>query len=276
MHIFSGTSYKTIIKQAVEDKKAVVGAAAFSFQGLAAACGVQKTYLSRVLNGAGHLNSDQLFLGLSYLGLSRDESGYVMLLHEWERSGVPARRKVLEEELRQARLANTKTEKHLETDVSLNDKTDSTAYYLNVNAQLVHMFLTIPQYAEAPTTITEALGISDAAMTGILRLLSQLGIITYKGSRIVVLRDSLHLPKDAPLTTPYRTMMRLKALERLQNDAPHEPYAYSLFFSADEDARAAIQGLFFEFLKKAEKIIRPATCERVYQMQFDLIDWSKN
>lgn len=274
MHIFSEKSYKTIIKQAVEGKKAVVGAAAFSFQGLAAACGIQKTYLSRVLNGDGHLNSDQLYLGLSYLGLSSDESDYVMLLHEWERSTVPARRKSLEEELRQARIANTKTEKHLEADVSLNDKIDSTAYYLNVNTQLVHMFLTIPHYAEAPTTISKALGISEATMTGILRLLSQLGIITYKGGRIVVLRDALHLPKDAPLTRPYRTMMRLKALERLQSDGIHEPYAYSLFFSGNEDARAAIQGLFFEFLKKAEKIIRPAKCERVYQMQFDLLDWS--
>lgn len=274
METFSKNSYKLILKQAVEDKKAVIGASAISFQGLASACGIQKTYLSRVLNSDAHLSSDQLFLGLNYLGLSREESNYVMLLHQWERSSVPARRESLETELRKMRSANTKTEKHLKTDISLQDKAESTAYYLNVNAQLVHMFLTIPHFADAPSAIAQALRISDSAIADILRLLSQLGIITYKNGRVVILREALHLPKDALLSIPYRTMMRLKALENIQNQSTTDPYGYSLFFSADDDARAAIQGLFFEFLKKSEQIIRPAKCRKVFQMQFDLIDWT--
>lgn len=275
MQIYAETSYKNIIRQAVETKRAVVGVEHFSYQGLASACHVQKTYLSRVLNGEGQLSADQLFLGLSYLEFDADEQRYILLLHQWERSEVPSRRKILEDELKQIRFAQTKTERHLQTSSSLSEKKDATMYYLNVNAQLVHMFLTIPHYAEAPSSIAKALGLSDEAMTKILRLLSQLGIISYKNHKIVVESDSLHLPKDAPLASSYRTMMRLKALERMQNESTNEQYGYSLFFSADEDARAAVQGLFFEFLKKAEKVIRPAKCTKVYQMQFDLIDWSQ-
>ncbi len=274
METFSKISYKSILKYAVEDKKAAVGSGSVSFQGLASACGIQKTYLSRVLNGDAHLSSDQIFLALGYLGLSREESDYVMLLHQWERSSVPARRDSMENELRKMRAANTKTEKHLKADISLHDKVESASYYLNVNAQLVHMFLTIPGFAEAPSTIAKALAISDSAIADILRLLSQLGIITYKGGRIIVLRDALHMPKDAPLSAPYRTMMRLKALENIQNQSTSDPYGYSLFFSADDEASAAIQGLFFDFLKKAEKIIRPAKCKKVFQMKFDLLDWT--
>lgn len=274
MEIFAETSYKNILRHAVETKRAVVGVDHFSYQGLAGACQVQKTYLSRVLNGEGQLSADQLFLGLNYLEFEPDERQYVLLLHQWERSEVPSRRKILEDELKQIRLAQTKTERHLQTSSSLAEKKDATMYYLNVNAQLVHMFLTIPQYAEAPTSIAKAIGMTDDAMTKILRLLSQLGIISYKNHRIVVEAEALHLPKDAPLATAYRIMMRLKAFERLQNNTANEPYGYSLFFSADEESRAAVQGLFFEFLKKAEKIIRPAKCKKVYQMQFDLIDWS--
>lgn len=275
MEIFAEKSYKSILRKTIEAKKAILGAEAFNYQALAAASRIQKTYLSRVLNGDGQLSSDQLFLALAYLEFSAEEKNYITLLHQWERSEISERRKILEEELRQFRQVHMKTERHLKDSSQLMNDVDMTMYYLNVNTQLVHMFLTIPQYANSPTSIAKVLGISEQALTKIMRFLAELKIINYKNHRVVVERTNLHLSKDAPLSLPYRTMMRLKALERLQSQKTSEPYGYSLFFSADEDARAKVQALFFEFLKAAERVIGPAKCKNVYQLQFDLIDWSE-
>lgn len=273
MNVFLEKSYKSALRNALAAKKASMGEG-WNLSRLAEHCSIQKTYLSRVFNGKAHLNVDQLYLALDYLDLSEDERLYIELLHHWERSDVPKRRTQLQRSLDELRRRHTRTERHLNDSSELTDVKGMEAYYLNPNAQLVHLFLTIPRYAENPPLIAAKLGISDDVLKKILGILQQVGLIAIVAKRLKVVRENLHLPTDSSWIKPYQTMIRVKAIERLQNTSEKENYGYSLFFSANDAAKHEIQSRFFAFLKDLEKIVRPAKCEKVYQLQFDLIDWT--
>ena len=75
MNLFQLADYRDAIRQRLLELKAQNPSS--SFQNLAKRCGVQKTYLSRVLSGGkAELSSDQLFLALDYLGFPEPEREY--------------------------------------------------------------------------------------------------------------------------------------------------------------------------------------------------------
>ena len=69
MNVFSSTCYKSAIKIRLEYCKSTLGAD-YSFQKMAMDCGIQKTYLSKVINNDNaHFNADQLFKICLFLGI---------------------------------------------------------------------------------------------------------------------------------------------------------------------------------------------------------------
>lgn len=240
---------------------------------IAEATEVQKTYLSRVIHGDAHLNEDQLYMALNYLEVPEPESHFIALLHRRDRSHISERRKKLEHEIGEFRRKMIDTKDHLKSETSPAAKAEMTLYYLDPTLQLIHLFLTIPRYAENPQQLTIKLGISSEFLSKSLESLRSLGIIMIKDRKLTVLKDSLHLPGESAIIRPYQILSRLKGLEKLQTSKGKEQFAYSLYFSADDDARAEILTKFMTFLRQTEAIIRPAKCDKVFQLNFDLYDW---
>jgi hypothetical protein len=74
---------------------------------------------------------------------------------------------------------------------------------------------------------------------------------------------------------PYRTMQRLKTLERCQKLTTQGAYNFTVVFSATEAVRAALLEEFFLLLGKAQQLVGKSADEDVYQLNFDLFDWSR-
>lgn len=273
MNIFAISSYKEVIRDAVLERKALQGGVQFSFQGVARACKLQKTYFSRVLNGDAHLNPDQLQMVMDHLGFSDEEQDYVSLLHAYERATYKTLRRRLERRIEASRARNLRTDKVLK-DAEIRGLADTAmSYFLQPNLQILHLMLTIPRFAQDLNLTRNSLGLSSELFDVMLRELESLGFIERSRTQANVLRDNLHLSFDSPCIKPYHTMMRMKAVEGITNSSSGNPYAYSLFFSANEEARAKLQDAFFTFLKRAQSLIQAAPSERVYQMGFDLLSW---
>lgn len=90
MRIYAYQSYRTFIRDAIEGAKRVN--TGMNYSQLAKAVGVQKSYLSQVLAGKCHLNSDQLFKAAKCLGLDLEESEFLILLLEQEKTTIEERR----------------------------------------------------------------------------------------------------------------------------------------------------------------------------------------
>jgi hypothetical protein len=91
----------------------------------------------------------------------------------------------------------------------------------------------------------------------------------------VVKQEWIHLPADSDLYRPYRALQRVKSLERIQQLATDRTYNFSVTFTADEETRIEIRRQFQVFLKRIEELARKAPEEEVYQINFDLFDWSR-
>lgn len=76
MSIYKHIDYKILLKNSLETKKSSLGRA-FTYESMAKACRIQKTYLSRVLNRDGDLSRDQLYRACEFLGFSAAEKEFV-------------------------------------------------------------------------------------------------------------------------------------------------------------------------------------------------------
>jgi hypothetical protein len=273
-NVFQFDSYRTLLKELLLEKKAQFGRL-FTFEKMAKACRLQRTYLSTVINGAGHLNGDQLFAACEFLQLSTDESDFANLLLEWERSQSEKRKKRLKIQIAAMRRHGLNTDNYIPGAKPSADSRGALLddFYLDLQAQMVHMFLTVPRYSKDHETIRRALGLEKDSFHMALNKIEQAGLISLSGKEVKVLQSSIHLPASSRLYPSYRMQMRLKALELMQNRSPDNHYSFSVLFSADEDARRRMHTRFLEYINWCQKISENETPEQVYQMNFDLVKW---
>ena len=274
MDIFLNHSYKDALKQRLADRKKQLGKR-YSSEMLADHCQVQKSYLSRVFNGNAHLNQDQLFLACEYLGLNSDETNFLDLLHQKERSLIDSRVKKINLQIERIRQEHLNPDKRIEAE-RLNELNEAlNVYYLDPFCQLTHMFLTIPQYAQSLQKIRKQLHLSAADMDRIINVLQKLQIVQFEDYKWTVIKSNLTLPRDSPLSKACNQLVRQQGLERSKFVQEQKMTRYNVFFTADEAAYKALSTEFLVFLEKAQAIVKPATAQQVFQLTFDLIPWSE-
>ncbi len=273
MNIYLMDSYKLILKSSLEERKRLKDKQ-LTFNSMAEYCHIQKTYLSKVLNRDGNLNLDQLYLACQYLSLSQDETAYCFLLHSYETSQVEVRRSEIFKKIDRVREAKLRTEAYVQVS-SIELKSDVlNRYYLDPLYSVIHMLLTIRRFAKDPKSIAPLLQLKPQKAAQYIRGLEDMGIIELKEAGIRVLRNNIHLPKGSPLLPPYRMLMRLKALSRLDASDNTQDYTFSVIFSSSPAVRRKIQERFLGFLEETQTMVSQCNSEEVFQMNFDLLKWS--
>jgi len=275
LNIFQFNSYRDVLRTTLLHHKAQRGHE-FTFDKMAKACRLQSTYLSAVLGGKGHLNSDQLYTACEFLGMREPEYLFTNLLHELERSVFPSRRIKLQREIAALRSKEQATEVFIkDTPVHEVDTPGLMAFYLDFNAQLVHMFLTLEHFKKDPERIRVALGLDPCVFKKALTHIEKAGLARFSGKAIEVLKDDFHLPSTSPLYPTYRTQMRLRALEFMQSRSRENHYSFSVLFSTDDAVRRRIHARFMEFIDWAQKQTQEGEQTSVCQMNFDLLRWGQ-
>jgi hypothetical protein len=99
-------------------------------------------------------------------------------------------------------------------------------------------------------------------------------LIALRDGRYELTKENTHLPAESPLYQPYRFMQRLKTIERTQRLPRERSYNFSVVFSATEAVRREIHARFLALLGEVEAAVTGSADEQVYQMNFDLFDWS--
>ena len=101
-NIYRYSTYKLFIKDRLAEP-AYTSDAPRSISQLAKFCGVQRTYVSRILNRNGNFSEDQLFLAAKYLDLSAEEMEFLQVLGSIARCKIAERRESLVVKLEEIR-----------------------------------------------------------------------------------------------------------------------------------------------------------------------------
>ncbi len=275
MNIFQFNYYREAIRSILLDKKEKSGSS-FTFAKLAKACKLQSTYLSTVLKGEHHLNSDQIFSASEFLELSDDEYSFLCLLHEHERSIHPQRRIYLAQKIETERKNGLKTEKFLGgMENVLTTTMAKYEFYLNPNAPIVHMFLTIKKFRSNPESVRKILGLDSHTFDEALKCCEKSGFLSLNKGQVCAVVDSLHLPASSPLFPIYMSNLRQKANDFINTRSNSKHYTFVALYSASEETRSQIQNRFLEFLSWAQSMTQKTEPTHVYQMAFDLLCWSE-
>ncbi len=272
--LFDHSDYRAALRAELLAKKAALPNR-YSFQRLADACKVQKTYLSTALAGKGHLSRDQLFLAAEFLGLAGAALDYLELLYEFQRSSSTARRRRLETQLDRLRRAARRTEHHVDADIINADTADLSAYYLDPIVPIVHMFVTIPRFAADSRSIAAALRMGEERINRALEILLRLKIAAFENGAFRSRRDSLHLPESSPVYASHRTLLRMAALDRQQQLGPDDSYGFSAIFSSNEAVRNNLRKKILALINHAQTAVAKGDEEEIYQLNIDLFAWSR-
>jgi transcriptional regulator with XRE-family HTH domain len=272
--LFIQTDYKSAIRDLIEERKAIDPS--INFEKAAAAMGVQKSYLSRVLKDqAAHLTSDQLFRCCRFLALSAPETEFMELLLESAKSSVPERREILLKKIQRLQQRSAQTTQVLsELDKAVGPE-EMKPFYLDATHQLVHICLTIPKFqTDSANRLSTALGFSKRKVNRSLRLLESLNLASQEKEGWKAREQKTHVPPESPYFLAWRSQLRMMGLNRQQVLEPSESYSFSVVFSATEEIKNQIQFRFLELLKTIQPEVVRADPQHCYQLNFDLIPWA--
>jgi len=275
MQLFEFNEYKLALKAQMDLLRQQFGVR-FTYEKMASECKVQKTYLSRVLNGAGHLNADQLFSACTYLKLNPDETDFILLLREWELSLISSRKKQLKNKILEVRKQQLKSEKFIESNEGRKSAEDLWEYYTDVDLQLVYIFLTVSSYANNPNAICNKINISDAQLKSILSKLQDWKFIHFKDGKLFIDQPKLHLSENSPIRKPHHILQRLKTIERMKQleHGTDSNIVFSSIFSADVEFQTQFKKKLLNLIKEAQTQVLTSEAQEVYQLNIDLLKWS--
>ncbi|MCK5074562.1 MAG: TIGR02147 family protein [Bacteriovoracaceae bacterium] len=274
MSIFSKLDYRKIFKETIKNRKRIDSR--INFQNMSIYMHIQKPYLSKIIHGNAHMNSDQLFLACEYLGFNEEETSYLHILLEYDRTVVKKRKKRLLQNIKRIQNKYLDTKKHISKKEIASTIEESAEYYLDPIVQIIHICLSIKKYNENPSLLVRDLGISKEKLIVALEKLGSLKIIVPKDNGYQILTRNIHLSKTSPICTTHQNLLRLLSINKLQNITGDLPYNFSVTFSSDIKTKNKIQEKFLSFLNEIESLVKDAPTEDVFQLNFDLFPWNKN
>lgn len=270
--MLSSFRYRDFIKSAIG--RAKERGEELTFQQLAEAMRVQKSYLSRVMADKAELSSDQIFLLAKFLRLNAKETEFLHTCLEWERSGLKERRTQLKEQLESLRKSLLESKEHINAPKIELDAAALQQYYLNPTMLIVHMAIAIPRYQTNVSLLAKDLRMAEADAERCLLKLVEMGLVEQRKNTFSPRIEALHLPRESPLYVPWRNALRALANGKLQFSNDQNAQSFHVLFSGDKEAAEKIWSDFLKFIQRTETTVRKAPCEDVYQLSFELIPWT--
>ncbi len=266
-------SYRELIKSGLEQGKRFDST--LTAQRLGEAAGIQKSYLSKVLNERADFNSDQLYSIGQVFQWTEEQMEYALILLEFERSSVSQRKKALRGKIEEIQQRHSEINKVIRAPSLGSNQESCHEYYLNPWVQIVHIGLSIPRYAANIQLLAKDIQVAESLVLEALRLLLKRNIVReVKGKGFEVVVQQIHLSNDSVVFKAWQTQLRLMALQRLQSAPRKTDYRFSVVFSADEAARKKLQTEILTLLKKAEEQVRDAPEKDIFFLGLDYFQWT--
>lgn len=277
MGLYQQLDYRKALKDILAQRKRVDDSV--SFGSYAEAIGVQKTFVSKVLNGSAHLSDDQLYLTLEYLTFPVEETKYFRLLYDYSRTGLSSRKKVLLNQIRKIQEEQRQFKIHTTAEMQKPEFSHEIGeYYLDPLNLIVHAYLGIRKFAQNPSLIATELELPPDQLIKILERLKRSKIIDFDigGGKVQVLKNALHLDIDSIYNQPHQQIFRLRCLEHVTKLTPEQRFVFSLTFSGSREVKKRIQEMYLDFFKQVETLLdSESSYEDVYQINFDLFPWAR-
>lgn len=271
--IYSHDDYKALLKErlrTLHKRKA-----SLSWRSIAEKISIQATYLSKSLNDKKtHLSDDDLFKVCHCLDLRNEEIEFVMLLKAANTSVDSERKEYLAKKINDLKKRRTISADYVESHVQ--NLTNEMNYLLDPTSIVIHGALFIAKYKKDPLLLCSQLGISQSKLKKSLDILNRCEYITLGRSSLEITSVSTkspHFTREHPLTRIHQVGLKSVMMSRLNQTAEENKESFIVTFTMDEKGFNSSKEAFAEFIKKIQSISQSSRHEKLYQLNFDLLEW---
>lgn len=270
---FETQDYRKIIEIAFEEKSQQQKR---TFAAAANYCQVQPTYFSNVIKGRADFNDDQIYSLCEYLGLNEMEEEYLKTCHQWARSGLRERKKLLQDKILQLReQALSPAHRFRAAKIEKLSSEEEMLLFLDPMHQVVMLCLGVAPDFKSAERIRAELSLSQVRFDSIVENLIKMGRLKLDKTRYVKTSENYHLGADSKILFQHQANMRQLSTEKMRQLARKDFKAFSVSFGASKKDKAAVD----EILTKALEKIRKTTTESenepdsIYQINLDFFAW---
>jgi len=234
---------------------------------LAEATGCQTAYISQILNGHYHLSLEQAEAAARFLGFTRDETRYFVLLVESQRAGTVTLRQLLFEQLQEMRERHLVIKERIGVSTELSEQ-DRERYYSSWHYAAVHIAVTIPRL-RTRVALGRALRIPSRKLGEVLEFLLAVGLLAKEGERFSPGPAQIHLPKDSPAIYQHHWNWRKQAMAQIHSDYAEDNVHYSSISSLSAEDAQKVRALLTQAISDAVGVIKKSPEEQLFGINVD-------
>ncbi len=262
--IFDYDSYRTYLKKRLGDGQRL------GIKKLAAnALGVHTTLISQILSGKCEISLEQTENMNLFLGHSEDEADFFLLQVLKERAGTASLRRRLEKQI------DIQKAKRLNLSMRVKDRSEITEsekekFYSNSLYAAIHVLTSIPGF-QSKKELANSLNIASSKVSEAVDFLVGLGVVTETKGHLSPGQQHIHLGSDSKHIYRHHLNWRLKAIERISEQADRDLH-YSVIFSLSEDDVKKIKEIILSTVGEVSKVVNKSKEETAYVFCFDFFE----
>jgi uncharacterized protein (TIGR02147 family) len=261
MDIFEYNSYRKFINDYVKFESKT-GARSR----LARAAHCSPSWMTRALSGDVQLTPDQALGVAKQLHLGEDETDYLLLLVEFERSSTSALRSRIESKLAKYKILSKKLSSTMKTDSVVSDS-DSSRYYTSWIYSAAHVACMIRGFST--DELEKFIKAPEGTLAGILVELKKMGLLTHVGGKWNATSKSIHLSADHPMSKVGHANWRNHTISQLHG-ANENDLHYSAIHCLSKKDKERIRKTLKEMIIECRGVIEPSEPE---ELSVFCLDW---
>ncbi len=264
--IFEFDSYKKYLVSLLKEKSKQ-GRGQRSALAKAVCC--QTAYLSRVLSGEAHFSLEQGMAASHYLGHSKEERHFFLLLIQKNRAGTPSLQRYFDEQVELLRKQRANLRNRI-PHKSLLHGHEQARYFSEWYFAAIHLLTSIPSYQNREA-IASRLGLPSAIVSEALDFLMEVGFVKRQGTSYKMAKSHLHLGADSPFISQHHRNWRLEAMNNIRNKKSDSLH-YSSVVSCSLEDSIKVRTLMINAIEEIRLIIGESKEEELFCYNLDFFE----
>lgn len=267
--LFDFVDYKSYLSAKLGAKSARRGLKS----ALAKALFCQPAYISQVLNDHAHFSLEQAYDLNEFLGHTKEESHFFILLLQRDRAGKKNLKSYYSEQIQEVLNRRMSLTKRLGTQNTLSEE-DKNTYYSSWHYLAIHIALSVP-YLQTKEALVQYFQLPLKKVLTILEFLVSVGLAQQVGDKFTTDNSLIRIGSESSHIQKHHSNWRNQAVDSLDREDLYDLH-YSAVFSLSQSDIRKLKDKMLENIKEYVSVIRESKEEEVYSLCLDFFSLSKN
>lgn len=260
--VFDFHDYKAYLHQKVGGKSARRGLKS----AIANAVNCQPTYISQVLYGSAHFSAEQALALNEFLGHTKDEGHYFLLLVHKERAGTAALKKYYTEQIQEVLERRLSLTRRFGAENKLSEE-HKTTFYSTWHYLAIHIALSVP-HLQTKDALADHFRLPMKKVVSVLEFLLHAGLASQHGEKYFSEPAPLRIGSDSPHIGKLHSQWRARTLEAIDRDDINDLHYTAVVSLSRTDVRA-LKSKMLEHINEYVSAIRESKEEEVFALCLD-------